>query len=338
MNSGTRPITQKMLADKLGLSRQAVSFALGGGGTLSEETRERIKSEAARLGYRPNVAAKAMASGRFGAVALLSGDFHRGYLPSAALTGIEEALAERGARLVFASVGRDQLKQQRRFQLLDELSVDGVLLMEGAGETDALDKLMSRQPVPCVWLNRQAAWDCVFPAERTLARLAAAHLVSLGHTNMAWLDHTVDGARAHFSREERRAGFREEMKARRLPARIIEPEAGASLREVLGAALRAPGRPTALACAATSEAELALLVAAELGIKVPAQLSIITIAVPRPSVADQALCYVRQPFYWVGRRAVEMLWKKLEQPGKRCRALAVEPVDPVEGATAVAWA
>ena len=63
-------ITQKQIAEKLGLSRQLVSFALGGYPQVSEDSRKRILDAAMQMGYRPNPHARALKHKRTGLVAL----------------------------------------------------------------------------------------------------------------------------------------------------------------------------------------------------------------------------------------------------------------------------
>jgi DNA-binding LacI/PurR family transcriptional regulator len=56
-----KPVGIKDVAAAAGVSVAAVSLALRGKGRLSDATRERIGSEADRLGYRPNAAARSLA-------------------------------------------------------------------------------------------------------------------------------------------------------------------------------------------------------------------------------------------------------------------------------------
>lgn len=62
----TRRVTAADVARSLGVSRATVGFVLNDtpGQTISEATRQRVLEEAARLGYRPHTAARALASGR----------------------------------------------------------------------------------------------------------------------------------------------------------------------------------------------------------------------------------------------------------------------------------
>ena len=63
----------KDVAERLGVSRTAVSYALSGTGRLDPQTRERIRQAAAEMGYRPNLAAVACKLGEPAALALFSG-------------------------------------------------------------------------------------------------------------------------------------------------------------------------------------------------------------------------------------------------------------------------
>ncbi len=64
------PITQKEIAQKIGVSQRLVSYALAGESGVSEKMRQRILKEAKDLGYAPNRMARALVTGRTGQVAL----------------------------------------------------------------------------------------------------------------------------------------------------------------------------------------------------------------------------------------------------------------------------
>ncbi|MBI4047829.1 MAG: LacI family DNA-binding transcriptional regulator, partial [Devosia nanyangense] len=58
----------KELAAELGLSQTTVSRALNGYPEVNEATRQRVSEAAQRLGYRANVSARRLATGRAGAI------------------------------------------------------------------------------------------------------------------------------------------------------------------------------------------------------------------------------------------------------------------------------
>ncbi len=83
-------VTAADVARSLGLSRATVGFVLNNtpGQTISEATRQRVLAEAARLGYRPHTAARALASGRSRIVLLVLPDWP---LEHSMRTNIDEA-------------------------------------------------------------------------------------------------------------------------------------------------------------------------------------------------------------------------------------------------------
>lgn len=64
-------VTQKNIADELGLSVAAVSKALSNSSDVSEEVKEKVKEMAARLGYVPNATARALQSKKSKLIGLL---------------------------------------------------------------------------------------------------------------------------------------------------------------------------------------------------------------------------------------------------------------------------
>src|SRR5271163_4227872 len=99
-------VTLKRIAEHCGLSLPTVGAILGGRAHLFRPaTCERVQRAAAKLGYRPNSAAKAMRSGRFGCAALvLSDDPWRSVLFRPQINGMDQALTAAGMHLVHAII------------------------------------------------------------------------------------------------------------------------------------------------------------------------------------------------------------------------------------------
>jgi DNA-binding LacI/PurR family transcriptional regulator len=64
------PVTQRDIAEKVGVSRRLVGYALSGDPCVSAEMRQRIQETAQALGYSPNRAARALVTGRTNQIAL----------------------------------------------------------------------------------------------------------------------------------------------------------------------------------------------------------------------------------------------------------------------------
>lgn len=97
-----RRVTAADVAMSLGLSRATVGFVLNDtpGQTISAETRQRVLAEAARLGYRPHRAARALASGQSRIILLVLPDWPVEYSLGTHLEEVSHALDEAGYSLV----------------------------------------------------------------------------------------------------------------------------------------------------------------------------------------------------------------------------------------------
>ncbi len=98
----TKRVTAADVARSLGLSRATVGFVLNNtpGQTIPAATRERVMTEAQRLGYRPHSAARALASGRTRIVLLVVPDWPLDYSMRTNLDEASLALDRAGYSLV----------------------------------------------------------------------------------------------------------------------------------------------------------------------------------------------------------------------------------------------
>jgi DNA-binding LacI/PurR family transcriptional regulator len=97
-----RRVTAADIARSLGISRATVGFVLNDtpGQTISPATRERVLDEAARLGYRPHLGARALASGQSRIILLVLPDWPIDYTMREHLDEASTALDEAGYSLV----------------------------------------------------------------------------------------------------------------------------------------------------------------------------------------------------------------------------------------------
>ena len=205
-------VTQKEIARELGVTQQAVSHALTGGGTLSVATRERIVRAATEFGYRPNSSARAMKSGRFGAVALLMGTGSRcSTLPAALWSGVHNELAAHNLNLMMTRLPDDALSDTAALpKILREMSVDGLLIDYTDHIPPRLREALAASGLPAVWLNVKREADCVYPDDFGAGKTIGEHLIDAGHRRIAYVDVTHDRGDPdlHYSVRDRPAGVR----------------------------------------------------------------------------------------------------------------------------------
>jgi DNA-binding LacI/PurR family transcriptional regulator len=100
--ASAKRVTAADIARSLGISRATVGFVLNDtpGQTISATTRDRVLAEAKRLGYRPNNAARALASGHSRIILLVLPDWPLDYSMRTNLDEASLALDEAGYSLV----------------------------------------------------------------------------------------------------------------------------------------------------------------------------------------------------------------------------------------------
>ncbi len=288
-----------------------------------KETQERVLEAARELGYRPNAAARAMSTGRFGVVALLlSTDQGRSFLPDELLNGIHDAAAEGGFHLNISKLPDAKLTDEGFVpRILREWMVDGLLINYTDRIPGELIRLVRENQIPSVWINSKMEADCVRPDDFDAAREATKRLLELGHRRIAYADLVHGNAElgeAHYSVSDRQAGYEAALAGAEATGRIVRRERHLCAKEkmpVMCELLTGDERPTAILSYGWVEALTALIAAREVGLRVPEDLSIACIATGHiDDFAGIRLSAVRLPEEQVGSRAGEMLIEKIDRP------------------------
>lgn len=231
------------VAAEVGVSPATVSLVLRGVAGPSAATRERVLAAAARLGYRPDRAASALASRRsrlIGVVMDVSSPFH-----AQLVEDIHDAAERHGYDLLLSPVTRSRDETRAVETLLDSRCEALVLLGPEAPDMDLT--ALGRQQLPVVVVGRPVApagVDVVRAADDDGVAQAVDHLAGLGHRRITY----VTGGRGSiaalrrrgYQRAMRRHGLREQ--ARTIPGGHTE-SAGARAAQTV---LNAEPRPTAV--------------------------------------------------------------------------------------------
>jgi LacI family transcriptional regulator len=334
-------ITQRQLAELVGVSQNAVSVAFGGRGSISEATRQRIMKAAQKHGYRVNTAARAMRHGRHNAIGVLKSATHpeAGGVSNATLGAMEEAAEQDDLRLVVGRVADEDLTREGMIpQVVREWAIDGLLVFYTSDAPQSIEQVLARYRTPAVWVNTLREHDCVRPDDRGIARAAAEHLLKLGHRRLAYLGQNRG---SHYSASHRAEGFTSAVReAGGEP--ILAREAATDL-QAAAELLRRPDRPTGLVL--TDGFMSAVMAAVSLGLRIPQDLSLLVIrdyfytgagvhgGVPKQYNPTSIVL----PTTEMGREAVAMLGRKIDHPRRAIPALAL-PGKLHEGKTCAACA
>ncbi|MBW8813038.1 MAG: LacI family DNA-binding transcriptional regulator [Caulobacterales bacterium] len=279
-SAARRPATLQDIAERAGVSKQTVSRVANGSALVGEATRARISAMIAEADYHPDPQAQALARGRSAQVALV----YENPNPQHILTiqqGLLEGLDAAGLCLILHPCRQGSptfLADLEAFVLRQKLA--GVVLPPPLSEDEAIAERLRQIGCPYVRMAAvalDAPERVVVGHDRLGARAAMRHIVGLGHRRVGF----VNGPAGFRSSAERRAGVLEALGERGLaldpaheaPGGYTFDSGVAAGRRLLDRATAE--RPTAIFAANDEMAAGVLRVAQELGLAVPADLTIV---------------------------------------------------------------
>jgi DNA-binding LacI/PurR family transcriptional regulator len=308
-----RPSTPTMedVAREAAVSRALVSLVMRGRPNVSDERRARVLEAAARLGYRPNAWARALASARTRTVGVLLNELHNPFYAEI-MDGIDEMAAAHGFRVVIGTAGRRAGGEEAALEAFLELRADGAILVGPRLPSGRIVAAAERMPVVVVARGMRAPLvDSITNDERAGARLVVRYLTELGHRAIAHID-GGDGAGAG----ARRAGYSQAMREAGLGDQVLI--VGGDYTEVAGVRaseqlLRSPELPTAIFAANDLVAAGAIDRLEDSGLRVPDDISVVGYDnTYLASLHHVSLTTVDQPRPTMGSRAFEALLERIE--------------------------
>jgi DNA-binding LacI/PurR family transcriptional regulator len=323
---GVARVTLQTIADRVGVSRMTVSNAFSRPDQLSPALRDRILAAADELGYvGPDPTARALARGSTGAVGvLLTESLENAFTDQVAtrfLGSVAAGLAPTGLALTLLTTSSGSRIPAR------DVAIDGAIVYSCVRDSPSLDWLVRRR-IPLVSVDQLPAdgVPSVNIDDRRGARLAARHVIELGHRRIDLLTSTTHGPHGlltdlaslddvHVTRE-RMLGWRDELDAAGSRPAVVSQGAYLPAGDTRGAALLldVDDPPTAILCYSDAAA-LGVLEAARIrGLRVPEDLSVVGFDdAPLAARTVPPLTTVRQDVDAKGRAAAAALTGLIER-------------------------
>lgn len=332
--SRTRPPGMTDVARLAGVSHQTVSRVLNGHENVRPETRDKVMAAIDSLGYRRNLAARALVTSRTGTIGVITtGNTLFG--PQRAMVAIEEAAREAGYFVSMATVKKASARAMR--ELLDRLlaqGVDGIVVI--AQQQEVVEALhVFDAPVPVVAVADEASVPqgmiSVSLDQVAGARMAVRHLAELGHKEVAHISGPLDWADAR----GRLDGWKLECAELGVnPVPLIQGDWSADRGYDIGVTLAKAGTPTAV-FAANDMIALGLVRAfSEAGLRVPQDVSVVGVDdVPGSSNFLPPLTTVHHHFATLGGAIIESLLAAMD--GGAGANAVIEPQLVVRSSTGV---
>ncbi|TQM67515.1 LacI family transcriptional regulator [Actinomadura hallensis] len=327
MASGGRP-TSKDVAQEAGVSQSTVSLVLGGKweGRVSPATARCVRDAAARLGYRPNLAARNLRLGMTRTVLLMVPTLTAPFF-GPVYTGAARVAARHGFGVVVSTWPDDAVRSaDSPFAAPDE-AIDGIL-----ASSVAVEALGEFRDTPAVMLDSGPADGAPcgpvptvdFGVADGMAAIAA-HLAALGHLRYGHVAAGVDQWTFR-ARADALAAAVSALPGGHLTRATCAIEV-ASARDAAGRLLDAPDPPTVLVCDDDLIAAGAYKAARARGLDIPADLSVTGFDdVLLATALEPELTTVRLPAEELGAQGMALLLDLLSGGSPEPRVLPGELV------------
>lgn len=311
-------VTIKHVAADSGVSLQTVSRVINNEPNVRPEMKRRVQASIDKLGYVPSIAAQRM-SGSKSYLILALNDRARTIEAWTAREGsdwVDQMLmggmlkcAEYGYRLIFELIDtRDDTIERELNAAIAALQPDGVILTPPHSDNPLITGLLEREGIPFARIGSRntAGGISLTMGDTRMAALATRHLIGKGHKRIGF----IAGPREYAVSDRRKAGWLATMEEAGLATDLCErgdftyPSGEAAARRLLVQ----PDRPTAIIASNDQMALATNAVARELGLTVPADLSLISFDnSPVVRFVQPSLTAVDQPVAETVSQAVELL-------------------------------
>jgi LacI family transcriptional regulator len=322
----TRRVTAQDVADLAGVSRSAVSLVLNGRaeGNISRAKQEAVREAARQLSYTPNAVALSLRSQRTETIGVLFWS-NQQQMPLALLGAIYQAASSAGYLLLTV----DALERPWQVGELLDRRVDGFVVVAPELTDFLLPERVAGVPTVLVnCLDSSLGASSLVPDEVGAGASAAQLLVDAGHCSLGVLA-GADG----LASERRVRGVLRTAESAGLPTPVTL-RAGHAVEDGYTAArglLTSDRAPSAIVCTHERLALGALLAAADLGLRVPTDLSLVSLDDGENLAGElvPAVDLVERPDAVIATHAIELLVEQLRHGRSAVRRLTfVCPVRP----------
>jgi LacI family transcriptional regulator len=316
MGGAGNVVTIVDVAKRAGVGIGTVSRVLNDSPSVAVATRAKVRTAIQELDYHPSPLAQGLKRGRTHTiVALVPFLTH----PSAVerLQGLLPVLNDAGYTLVLRAVETPQQRDEHMAAMTRPHRADGDLIISLTPSVEEVASLQNAGTRVVLIDAFHERLSCVVTDDIDGGKIAARHLLQLGHRRVAFVGDNPDNAFGFVSSSRRCAGFSEALRDAgvELPPECIRtaPHGRANARSLATDLLSLDDPPTAIFAASDTQALGVLEAAAQKSVDVPRDLSVIGFD-DIEIAAYAGLTTIRQPLHASGRLAAELLLAALSDP------------------------
>jgi DNA-binding LacI/PurR family transcriptional regulator len=293
-----------------------VSRVINDSPNVSEKTRKRVLSSIEQLDYKPNEAARQLATGRSHTIGIISfGNAYYG--PWQVLTSIEQSLKQKGYSLTISFIDYTDPNALRDcFGQLEPKQLEGLVLITPMTNLVLEDLRLCLKHIPYVMIDIDKGID--FPSvlidQHYGMNLAIDHLLKLGHRQIASISGPLNWAVA----ASRQQGLIKALDKAGLQL-CLYAEGDWSVKSGYEATLNLLNQNQTFSALVAANDHMALgayRALKEAGLKIPQDVSVIGFDdIPEADFLDPSLTTIRQDFAMLGQQSVDYLLSLIKEAG-----------------------
>lgn len=319
----------KDVAKLAGVSIATVSRCVNNPGVVKADTLKRVQSAIEAVNYSPSTLARDFRSGRTRSILVVIPSIGDPFFAKI-MQGIKEVTAEASYSILVREYTGNQLEQTEFYELLQSTHTDGVILLASLSPvaTEFIHSKQRRVPIVigCEVVSAElSGLPCVHVDNVKAAQQATEHLLSLGHERIAF----ISGHENSLLTADRQRGFIEAMQYagldvsdERLRFGNMSLDGAADATQAL---MTLPTPPTAIFCANDEMALGCLAKLQEMGLAVPADVSVIGFDNIRYSAfSTPPLTTIEQPASVIGQRTALRLLAEINGESTTSNVDAIE--------------
>ena len=317
-------VTSLQVAKKAGVSQSAVSRVFTPGASASQATIDKVKKAANDLGYRPNVLARAMVSGKSRIIGVVVAYLENQFYPEA-LERLSNSLQAQGYHVLIFMAGKNMQSLDNVVEEILDYQVDGIVAAS-VSMSSTLAERCKFAGVPMVLFNRSQ--DLPSMSAVTSDNIAGGHkvaefLISGNHKKIGY----ISGWEGASTQRDREAGFISCLANsgftlhNRQVGNFVMEEAKEATRKMFSS------DPPDAVFVANDHMALAVMdtLRYEIGLKIPQDVSVIGYDdVPASAWPAYDLTTVRQPVNKMVEETVGILMKKINNTETKPRRVKID--------------
>lgn len=293
------------------VSVATVSRVINENGYVNDKTKQTVEEAIYELDYRPNDVARSLFKGKSKMIALFVPDIMNPFFPELA-RAVEDVTNKHGYTFILCNTDNNNKKEMSYMSALSQKSIDGIILVSNTMTANQMKGVKA----PIISLDREtnAGFISITVNNRTGASQAVKHLQKQGCKYIAH----ISGPESVSSARNRMEGYLDVVQEEKWFSPHFIGAGNYTIDEAYKATkslLNNNPEIDGIFAANDVMGVGVLRAAASLGLKVPDELSVIGFdGIKLGETTSPSLTTMAQPIYHSGKRAAEILIKKIEEP------------------------